>query len=438
MAQRGILEYDAKTLLSQAWGEYFGDTIFYSCESALVEDGAALVASAETESWLKKKALVVKPDMLFGERGKNGLVLFKKKKPGDITLKDASKWINQKIKKPVTLKDGTTGDLRRFIVEPFIPHNDEEECFACIRTDVSADIVSMSACGGMDISANWNKVTEVRIPLDHDLEEAKKIILSHVPKDVQNRAQFGAFIVGLYAFFRERHFTYLEINPVVIQEDTVHLLDCVAKVDDTAGFLMTEQWGNLEYPAGFGREQRFPEENIIQELDEKSGASLKLTILNPKGRVWTLVAGGGASVVFADTISEMWGVEHLANYGEYSGNPSTQETHAYTATILDLMTRKKDPKGKEKILLIGGAIANFTDVNATFKGIIQALTEYAEKMRKIGVRIYVRRGGPNYEMGLKNMYTAAKRLRLSIEVYGPETHMTDIVAIALDDTKGGK
>ena len=33
-----------------------------------------------------------------------------------------------------------------------------------------------------------------------------------------------------------------------------------------------------------------PEEAFIREMDGKTGASLKLTILNPKGRVWTMVA----------------------------------------------------------------------------------------------------------------------------------------------------
>ena len=40
------------------------------------------------------------------------------------------------------------------------------------------------------------------------------------------------------------------------------------------------------------------QEAYIAELDAKSGASLKLTILNSKGRIWTMVAGGGASVVY--------------------------------------------------------------------------------------------------------------------------------------------
>jgi hypothetical protein len=44
--------------------------------------------------------------------------------------------------------------------------------------------------------------------------------------------------------------------------------------------------------------------------------------LNEHGRIWTMVAGGGASVIFADTIVEKGGVTELANYGEYSGAPN--------------------------------------------------------------------------------------------------------------------
>jgi len=96
------------------------------------------------------------------------------------------------------------------------------------------------------------------------------------------------------------------------------------------------------------------------------------------------------------------------------------------------MTRHKDTKGRDKILIIGGAIANFTDVAKTFTGIIQALEVYADKLKSVGARIYVRRGGPNYEKGLKDIKEAADRLGLYIEVYGPETHITDIVRMALE------
>jgi ATP-citrate lyase beta-subunit len=96
------------------------------------------------------------------------------------------------------------------------------------------------------------------------------------------------------------------------------------------------------------------------------------------------------------------------------------------------MTREKDPSGRGKVLIIGGAIANFTDVAKTFTGIIQAFENYQDKLKEVDTKIYVRRGGPNYEKGLKDIKEAADRMGLYIEVYGPETHVTDIVRMALE------
>ena len=142
-----------------------------------------------------------------------------------------------------------------------------------------------------------------------------------------------------------------------------------------------------------------------------------------------MVAGGGASVIYADTITDLGYMCELANYGEYSGDPSEEFTYLYAKTILDLMTRQPNPKGK--FLLIGGGIANFTDVSATFKGIIKALKEHQKQLQENRVKIFVRRGGPNYQEGLSQMRQLGEKLGVPIEVYGPETHMTKIVSMAL-------
>jgi succinyl-CoA synthetase beta subunit len=147
-----------------------------------------------------------------------------------------------------------------------------------------------------------------------------------------------------------------------------------------------------------------------------------------------MVAGGGASVIYADTVCDVGFSKELANYGEYSGDPSREFTYLYAKTILELATKEKHPKGG-KVLLIGGGIANFTDVAKTFEGIIQALEEYKDKIKKNNIKIFVRRGGPNHKEGLENMRRTGERLGLDIEVYGPETHITRIVSLALG---GGK
>jgi succinyl-CoA synthetase beta subunit len=71
----------------------------------------------------------------------------------------------------------------------------------------------------------------------------------------------------------------------------------------------------------------------------------------------------------------------------------------------------------------------------TFKGIIKALKEYEKKLQENKIKIYVRRGGPNYQEGLRQMRALGAKLGVPIEVHGPETHMTKIVSMAL---KGGK
>lgn len=88
----------------------------------------------------------------------------------------------------------------------------------------------------------------------------------------------------------------------------------------------------MVWPAPFGRDLT-KEEAYIQKLDGSTGASLKLTVLNPEGRVWTMVAGGGASVVYSDAIAAHGFAHELANYGEYSGAPTEGQTYEYAKTI---------------------------------------------------------------------------------------------------------
>lgn len=83
------------------------------------------------------------------------------------------------------------------------------------------------------------------------------------------------------------------------------------------------------------------------------------------------------------------------------------------------------------MLIIGGSIANFTNVAATFKGIVRAIKDYQGPLKENGVTIFVRRGGPNYQEGLRVMGEVGKTTGIPIYVFGTETHMTAIVGMAL-------
>jgi ATP citrate (pro-S)-lyase len=290
-------------------------------------------------------------------------------------------------------------------------------------------------------------------------EELTAALLKKVPSSIHN--VLVDFIMRLYAVYVDCQFTYLEINPLVVipNEDktsaAVHFLDLAAKLDQTADFECGVKWAiarspaalgltniapggdkvsidagpPMEFPAPFGRELS-KEEAYIADLDAKTGASLKLTVLNASGRIWTLVAGGGASVVYADAIASAGFADELANYGEYSGAPTESQTYHYARTVLDLMLRAP-MSDKGKVLFIGGGIANFTNVASTFKGVIRALRDYTAQLIEHNVQIWVRRAGPNYQEGLKNIKAATQEMGLNAKVFGPEMHVSGIVPLAL-------
>lgn len=420
MAQRGIREYDAKRMLAAELTKTLSD-FKYEGKVALVGPDTDIGELAKKNPWVEKTKLVVKPDQLFGKRGKHGLLCL------DADWATAKKWIGERMGKETTVGK-TTAKLTHFLIEPFTPHNENEEFYIAIRDEREQDIIYFSVKGGVFVEENWDKVSHIPIPITANIDDID--IASKLPSDVGGRrGQVAAFIKALYKFYASCGFTYLEINPFTFAKDgSIVPLDLVAKIDDTASFDCRKVWGDLEFPKAFGTTST-KEEEYVKYLDEQSGASLKLTILNPKGRVWTMVAGGGASVIYADTVCDLGFSKELANYGEYSGDPSKELTYNYAKTLLDLMTREKDPKGK--VLLIGGGIANFTDVAKTFTGIIDALKEYKQKLIDNKVKIYVRRGGPNYKEGLNKMRKLGESLGVPIEVYGPETHMTKIVSLAL-------
>lgn len=99
---------------------------------------------------------------------------------------------------------------------------------------------------------------------------------------------------------------------------------------------------------------------------------------------------------------------HQIYQNVFLGAPTEQQTYEYAKTILSLMTQEKHPKGK--ILIIGGGIANFTNVSATFRGIITALVEFQGKLIEHNISIYVRRAGPNYQEGLRRMRDVGQTL----------------------------
>ncbi|KAF9788688.1 ATP-citrate synthase [Thelephora terrestris] len=468
MSAKAIREYDAKLLLA-FWLEraplvhpsatVSPNFVYPSPKVAQVSwDPAtgAITPDTQLPAWVHTTKLVAKPDQLIKRRGKAGLLALNK------TWEEAKQWISERAGKPQKV-ESVTGTLNNFILEPFLPHPSNTEFYVCINSNREGDSILFTHEGGVDVGDVDAKALRLDIGVTSPFPPRdvwSKTLLPHVPEE--KKEILVDFLIRLYSVYVDLHFAYLEINPLICLDGvdgappTIHYLDMAAKLDQTAESICGPKWAiardlsvydsanattskgksvtadrgpPMVWPAPFGRDLT-KEEAYIQKLDSSTGASLKLTVLNAEGRIWTMVAGGGASVVYSDAIAAHGFAHELANYGEYSGAPTEGQTYEYAKTILDLVTRGK-PNPKGKILIIGGGIANFTNVAATFKGIIRALTEFKTALINHHVKIYVRRGGPNYQEGLKAMRLLGESLGVPIKVYGPETHITEIVPLAL-------
>ncbi|KAL8157073.1 ATP-citrate synthase alpha chain protein 1 [Apium graveolens] len=417
MARKKIREYDSKRLLKEHYKRITGAEL--AIKSAQITESTNINELVEKEPWLSSSKLVVKPDMLFGKRGKSGLVAL------DLDLAQVDAFVKERLGKEVEM-GGCKGPITTFIVEPFVPHN--EEFYLNMVSDRLGCSISFSECGGIDIEENWDKVKTIFVPTGVSMTpDICAPLVATLPLEIKSVIE--EFIKVIFIVFADLDFTFLEMNPFTLVDEKPYPLDMRGELDDTAAFKNFKKWGNIEFPLPFGRVMSSTE-SFIHGLDEKTSASLKFTVLNPKGRIWTMVAGGGASVIYADTVGDLGFAEELGNYAEYSGAPNEEEVLQYARVVIDCATA--DPDGRKRALVVGGGIANFTDVAATFNGIIRALKEKESKLKAARMHIYVRRGGPNYQKGLAKMRALGEEIGIPIEVYGPEKTMTGICKQAID------
>ena len=238
---------------------------------------------ASEHPWIVKSKLVVKVDQLIKRRGKNGLIKV------NASFEEATKWISDMMNVSKTV-EGTTGVLNNFLIEQLVPHKQSEEYYLCIHTDREGDEILFHHEGGVDVGDVDAKATRVRFSED-EVPSSKQIsdsLLSKL-KDEKRKKMVASYVRSLLLLYRELHFCYFEINPLVCLSDRVVALDVASVLDETAEYLCHEKWGNnLTFATPFGRPPA-KEEAYIRSLDAKTGASLKLTLLNRHGRVWTMV-----------------------------------------------------------------------------------------------------------------------------------------------------
>lgn len=310
----------------------------------------------------------------------------------------------------------------RFLIEEFRNFKAKEEKYLSFERIREGVLLKYSLSGGVDIEDNQKTVNQVLLTglqTENDISILKKLALTL-------KVDFTS-LQELINAFQKYYFSFLEINPFIVVNFKLLILDAAVEVDSTGEFFVPNAWTADDFVTG-QIQKKTPEEEDVLQIASQSQAALSLTVLNPNGSIFMLLSGGGASIVMADEAYNQGVGKEVANYGEYSGNPTQEETYLYTKNVLSLL---KKSNAKKKVLIIGGGVANFTDVRKTFKGITQALAESAPALRQQKVKVFVRRGGPNQAEGLAQMKEFLEKENLYGLVTDPQMPLTEIVTKAL-------
>ena len=357
--------------------------------------------------WLQDTQLVAKAHEALGSRFTLGLVRIK------LNVAQARSAVQDMIGRQV---GGLT--VKEVIISEMIPH--AEEYYVAVKSTRKGTDVLLATCGGIDVEANWDRVQSLSVEVG-DVPSKKSL------ERLARKAGFAGDLVGRVAEFTGKLFAaydnedgqYLEINPLVQRssDKTLVALDVVTLLDADAKYRHPD-W-TFPFAAEFGRSYT-EDEREIMAVDARVKGSVKFIEI-PGGDTAMLPAGGGASVYYCDAVVARGG--KLANYTEYSGDPPDWAVEILTDKVCSLPGIKR--------VIVGGAIANFTDVKKTFGGIIAGFRKAKAKGKMSNVDIWVRRGGPREKEGLAAMRELVKE-GFKIHVFDRTTPLTDIVDMSLD------
>ena len=167
MAQIAIREYDAKRMFANFSSSAYRGYLIQGEED--IDEFAKKKNQATTPSFVtgtdeidpsrgefEIQKWVIKPDQLFGKRGKYGLIGV------NIDIAHIRKWWNEHDQKE-TIIGKQVGKLHTFLIEPFVVHT--EEYYVAIKTERDHDVIYFSTAGGIEVEEHWETVQEMRIPL---------------------------------------------------------------------------------------------------------------------------------------------------------------------------------------------------------------------------------------------------------------------------------
>jgi len=296
----------------------------------------------------------------------------------------------------------------RVLVEPQIIHAATEEKYISFNLVRSGVEVLCSNNGGNDVENN--KIKSFLIKRSDFLD-------STLPQEIDIPEGVLKLVISV---MREYNFSFIEINPYIINKNIgLVCLDLAVELDSVKLHTLPSWVQNHIQGKTISHES----EECVKRLDTRTTSTFSLTVLSKDAEIFTLLSGGGASLVVLDSLVENKLQSFVGNYGEYSGAPNRTETKLYTKEILKLLFTSK---AKKKVLIIAGGVANFTDVTTTFEGIVDACSDYLDEFTSQSVMVQVRRGGPRQEQGLRHLDNFFKTNNIKADVSDPSVSLSQI------------
>ena len=177
----------------------FSGILIRTIKGILIEPATNLEKLPKEYPWLLQEKLVIKPDQLFGKRGKLGLVLL------DADFNQVKQYLQEHMNKEITIGKATD-KLTHFLIEPYHAH--EKEYYLCMTSERDKDIIYFSEQGGMNVEENWDKVVRIELTTLADVDDL----------NLNLPAEIIVFVKQAFSLFKEHHFCYLEFNPLTIDK----------------------------------------------------------------------------------------------------------------------------------------------------------------------------------------------------------------------------
>jgi len=339
---------------------------------------------------IEVKEVVIKAQILAGKRGKNNGIRFCATE--DEVVKNIQQIFSQTINKQY---------VHSVLIEEKILKGQEYYLSLSYDTNKKQPMLITSVHGGIDIEdVSQHEIQKFFFDI------RQRTILPHI---------MTPYIKQLWECFINEDLRVLEINPFIeVTDGSWIAADAKIALDDDA-FFRHPEWNDFELRTVLGRPATLREIEV-QKIDKGKnyyrGTAGKYIELD--GNIAVLFSGGGASIANMDALIQA-GCKP-ANYTEYSGNPPREKINQLAKIVLS----KPGLKG----LWIAGGVANFTNIEETFQGIIEALDELKPKYP-----IVVRRAGPREQEGMRLMEECAVRNNLIMKLFGKETTMTETAQI---------